>query len=355
VRDGLARVGLADPLSLLAEFALSSEAMRGFAEGALRNTDDNLFLEFDSPRHIGGGAALLQSNARLLASLATPPAEIVGETAPLFANAEEAVRALDAVVAAKAALARVLAQDVEFQARLAPLRAIAQGPPRYGPAQDELAYLLRLQGRAAMQQGDVGGAVAAFEEASTLAPLDWRVRVELAWALRRNGNPVDAEPPLRAALRLAPHAPPAHYELAAVLLETGRRADALSHFRAAARARPGWADPRNDLAWLLATDPGSSAAAREEAVALAESAAALSGQRDPMILDTLAVAYAGVGHPAAAETAQRALAVARDVQPDLVPKLEARSAAIGRGDLEAALRESEDVETEEATGVTPRS
>ncbi len=353
VRDGLARVGLADPLSLLAEFTLSPEAMRGFAHGALRNTDDNLFLEFDSPRHIGGGSALLQSNARLLASLASPPAELVGEVGPLFASGEQAARALDAIVAAKAALARVIAQDVDAQARLAPLRAIAKGPPPYGPAQDELAWQLRLTGRAAMQQRDVAGAVAAFEEATRLAPLDWRSRVELAWALRRNGDLVAAEPALREALRLAPHAPPAHYELAAVLLETHRRDEAIAHFRAAAGARPGWADPRNDLAWLLATDPGSSPATREEAVALAESAATLSGHRDPMILDTLAVAYAGVGHPAAAETALRALAIARETQPDLVSKLEARSAALARGDLEAALRESGE-ESEQPAEAAPR-
>jgi hypothetical protein len=74
-----------------------------------------------------------------------------------------------------------------------------------------------------------------------------------------------------------------------------------------------------------------------------------------MILDTLAVAYAGVGNPAAVETALRALALAREVQPDLVPKLEARSAAIGRGDLEAALRESEELEAEEAAEPAPRS
>lgn len=338
VRDALAQVGLSDPLSLLAEFTLTSDGMREFARGALRNTDDNVFLEFDSPRHVGGGS-LIESNARLLASLAASPVGIVGEVGPGFASREEALRQVAGAAAARAALARELATPAAPYERIAHLRAIAEGPPSYGPAREELAWQLRLVGRRALDAGETEQAVAAFGEAARQAPRDWRARVELGWALRRQHDFAAAAEAVRDALRLAPYAPPAHYEMAAILLEAGgHREEALAHLRAAADARPGWPDPRNDLAWLLATDPTSGPAERAEALALAESAAALSGRRDPMILDTLAVAYAAAGRiDAATATSEQALALARRVQPALAAKLEVRGAALARGDLAAAL------------------
>jgi len=334
VHEGLARVGLADLLSLVAEFTLTPDGMRRFAGDAPRNTDDNVFLEFSSPRHMGAGHALLESNWRLLESLAESPAPLLGQVEPTYASRAEAERAIAQVLAAKAALSDALAADLSRPERIARLREIAQGPPPYGPAQDELAWQLRLLGRGLLAEGDAAQAQRAFELSSLLAPLDWRARVELAWALRRQGSRNAAIASLEEALRLAPHAPPAHYEIATALLESGRTADAVPHLRAAASGRPSWAEPRNDLAWLLVTDPAASVEGRREGLALAESAAALSGSRDPEILDTLAVAYAANGRADAARAvAEQALALARAEHPSLVSTLEARSAAFARGEF----------------------
>jgi spermidine synthase len=341
VHDGLARVGLDDPLSLLGEYTLSPQGMRRFAEGAVRNTDDNLFLEFDSPRHMGGGGALLASNSQRITSLAESPAPSVAAATPLFRTHEAAARAIEAVRAARLELARVVATPQELAARVAALRPLAQGPPPYGPARDELAWQLRLVGRGALAQRDAASARAAFAESTRLSPLDWRSRVESSWALRALGDLAGAEASLRAALLLAPHAAPAHYELAGLLASDGRHDEAIAHFRAAAAARPAWADPRNDLAWLLATDPEGNLEQRAEALSLAESAVALSSARDPQILDTLAVAYAASGRvDAARDAAARAVAVARELRPDLVTRLEARSAAIARGEMPDLRQES---------------
>jgi spermidine synthase len=334
VHQELARVGLSDLLSLVAEFALTSDGMRRFAGDAPRNTDDNVFLEFSSPRHMGAGHALLESNWRLLESLAESPAPLLGRVEPLFASHADAERALAQVLAAKAALSATLAANLALPERIARLREIAKGPPPYGPAQDELAWQLRLLGRGLLAEGDAAQAQRAFELSSLLSPLDWRARVELAWALRRRGDREAAISCLQEALRLAPHAPPAHYELASVLLESGRAAEAVPHLRAAASARPSWAEPRNDLAWLLVTDPAAGDEGHREGLALAQSAAALTGSRDPEILDTLAVAYAANGRTdAAREVAEQALALARAEHPALVSTLEARSAAFARGDF----------------------
>jgi spermidine synthase len=339
VHEGLARVGLSDLLSLVAEFTLTSEGMRRFAGDAPRNTDDNVFLEFSSPRHMGAGHALLDRNWRLLESLAESPAPLLGQVEPVFASRADAERALAQVLAAKAALSATLAANLALPQRIAALREIAKGPPPYGPAQDELAWQLRLLGRGLLAEGDAAQAQRAFELSSLLAPFDWRARVELAWALRRRGERDLAIASLEEALRLAPHVPPARYELANALLESGRAAEAVPHLRAAAAGRPAWAAPRNDLAWLLVTDPAGGAETRREGLALAESAAALSGSRDPEILDTLAVAYAANGRADAARAvAEQALALARAEHPTLVSTLEARSAAFARGDFTVSER-----------------
>ncbi|HVN37820.1 MAG TPA: fused MFS/spermidine synthase [Myxococcota bacterium] len=334
VHEELARVGLSDLLSLIAEFTSTADGMRRFAEGARRNTDDNVFLEFSSPRQMGGGPALLASNARLMASLQESPAPFVGSVEPTFASRDSALHALAQVLVAKQALAATLAARLPLPERVAKLREIAAGPPPYGPAQDELAWQLRLLGREAFEAGDDEQAERAFELAGRLAPLDWRAKVELAWALRRRGDRDGAIGSLEEALRLAPHVPPAHYELASVLIESGRRTEALPHLRAAAAERPSWAGPRNDLAWLLVTEPGVGDAGRHEGLALAESAAALTDSRDPEILDTLAVAWAANGRADRARAvAEQALALAREKRPDLVAVLQARTAAFARGEL----------------------
>ena len=48
----LAQIGLADAGSFLAELALDDRAMEAFTEGSFLNTDDNLYLEFASPKQV---------------------------------------------------------------------------------------------------------------------------------------------------------------------------------------------------------------------------------------------------------------------------------------------------------------
>ena len=64
----------------------------------------------------------------------------------------------------------------------------------------------------------------------------------------------------------------------------------------------------SNLAWVLATCPEASARNGARAVELAEQARRLSGDKDPVLLGTLAAAYAEAGRFAdAVATAQRAL------------------------------------------------
>jgi hypothetical protein len=68
------------------------------------------------------------------------------------------------------------------------------------------------------------------------------------------------------------------------------------------------------MAWILATVPSTGAGSSHDAVRLATRALAQAGHDDPLILDTLAAAYAAVGmYDLAIVHAERALkALARE-------------------------------------------
>ena len=87
--------------------------------------------------------------------------------------------------------------------------------------------------------------------------------------------------------------------------------EAISQFQKALAIKPGYVAAQNNLAWVLATSPQASLRNGIKAVGLAERANQLAGGKNPVILATLAAAYAEAGRfPEAIETAQRALRLA---------------------------------------------
>src|SRR5207249_10415894 len=70
-------------------------------------------------------------------------------------------------------------------------------------------------------------------------------------------------------------------------------------------------DALNNLAWILATNPGDDLRDGPEAVRLAERACELTQRREPVLLGTLAAAYAETGRfTDAVTTAQKAIELA---------------------------------------------
>jgi tetratricopeptide (TPR) repeat protein len=131
------------------------------------------------------------------------------------------------------------------------------------------------------------------------------------------------------AVAIKPDYPEAHQNLGDTLYYLqGRVPQALAHWREVLRAQPNQVLVLNQTARLLATSPEDSIRNGAEAVVLAERAVQLSGGREPVILDTLAAAYAEVGRfPEAVETARRALAGAVEAnRQNLVDALKARIA-----------------------------
>ena len=78
----------------------------------------------------------------------------------------------------------------------------------------------------------------------------------------------------------------------------------------------------NNLAWILATDPDATNRNGAEAVQLAERACALTDRQIPVLVGTLAAAYAEAGRfKEAIETAQQARDLAQAAgQPEVAEK-----------------------------------
>jgi tetratricopeptide (TPR) repeat protein len=89
----------------------------------------------------------------------------------------------------------------------------------------------------------------------------------------------------------------------------GRRAEGLAHWRQALLKEPDNVQVLNEIAWVLATAPEAALRNGSEAVSLAEHAVKLTSAREPVVLGTLAAAYAETGrYGQATETEQRAAA-----------------------------------------------
>ena len=110
------------------------------------------------------------------------------------------------------------------------------------------------------------------------------------------------------AIQLKPRAAEFHYKLANALSQVGRTVEAIKEYNVALEIQPDYVQACNNLAWILASNSDASLRNGPRAVTLAERAEQLSRGENPVVLGTLAVAYANVGNfTRAIVTAQRAL------------------------------------------------
>ena len=115
----------------------------------------------------------------------------------------------------------------------------------------------------------------------------------------------------RTALEMRPNHANSHNNLGTALRRKGLMEEAILQYQRAAELEPASALFQNNLAWMLATCPDASLRNGAKAVELAEQANQLSGGSNPIVLHTLAAAYAESGRLAEAiATAQRAVELA---------------------------------------------
>jgi protein O-mannosyl-transferase len=167
-------------------------------------------------------------------------------------------------------------------------------------------------GNAFLQKGKVDEAIDHYQKALEIKPELSEPHYNLANAFLQKGKVDEAIDHYQKALEIKPDYAEAHGNLGNVLLQKGRMNDAIAQYQMALEIKPLNVAFQNNLALVLATSPSTSLRNGIKAVALAQQANQLSGENQPLILCTLAAAYAEVQQfPEAVETAQKALKLAK--------------------------------------------
>jgi protein O-mannosyl-transferase len=187
-------------------------------------------------------------------------------------------------------------------------------------AENNLGILLKDRGRFLESQGRIDDATAHYREAIDhyqqalrIKPGNADTQLNFGIALACLGQIEEATSHFQDALIAKPSFVTAHYNLAMALAQQGRIEEAIDHYHNVLQINPDDPPTLNNLAWLRATCSVSTYRNADEAVALAEHALQLSGDRDPpaQLLDTLAAAYAEAGRfPEAMQAGRRALDLA---------------------------------------------
>jgi Flp pilus assembly protein TadD len=202
------------------------------------------------------------------------------------------------------AVAMLHLQDGRTADAVAHFRESLRLNPDSAPTRYNLGLTLSMQRAFAEALGE-------FEHAVRLDPEYAEAHNNLGALLHLAGRLDDAGVHYRRASELRPENAEAHNNLGRLLTLQGKEADAVEPFRRALALQPDAPSPLVGLAWIRATAPDAGVRNPEEAVRLAERAAASSKRRDAAVLDTLAAAYAALGRfDQAMATAREAMQVA---------------------------------------------
>jgi tetratricopeptide (TPR) repeat protein len=172
-------------------------------------------------------------------------------------------------------------------------------------------------GRALLRKGDFDGAMACFEKTAVLPSDPAQSWHNLARQFFKEGHLTEAIACCRRALSISPRFADAWAELGAVCFNNGQIQEAEESWQKALDINPAQPQIQNQLASLLATASDASLRNGPRAVALAGQAMELTGGGNPIILGTLAAAYAEAGrYDEAVATARKALTDAQAQKDD---------------------------------------
>ena len=205
--------------------------------------------------------------------------------------------------------------------------------PDYGSAHNNLGAIL-------LQSGRPDEAIPHFQKAVEVIPDFADAHDNLGIALLQKGKLDEAIPHFQKALEVDPRQVQTYYNLGGALYLQGKVTESLLRWREGLRADPNYLPLLNQTAWVLATCPQASVRNGPEAVALAERAVKVSAGADPVLLDTLAAAYAEAGRfPEAVQTAHRALDLA--TQQNAQPLVEGLKASIALYESKSPFRDTQ--------------
>ena len=197
-------------------------------------------------------------------------------------------------------LGQALAMQGNLDEAIADFSKAAELDPAYASAEGNLGHAL-------LSKDHPDEAIPHLRKAVELAPKSAAFHNYLGQALGEKGQTDEAIAQFERALQISPSLVEAHYYLGVALAMKGRRAEGLAHWRQALLKEPDNVQVLNEIAWVLATAPEAALRNGSEAVSLAEHAVKLTSAREPVVLGTLAAAYAETGrYGQATETEQRA-------------------------------------------------
>jgi len=181
---------------------------------------------------------------------------------------------------------------------------------------------------ALFRKGDADAAIAEAHVALNFDPDNGETHAVLGMALMTKGLldeaiaqlskavailPNYSEPHYSKAVETLPNYSHAHYNLALALAEKGETVDAIAHYEKAIEAQPDLVEALTNLAWIFASSSEANIRNGPKAVELAGKASRLTGDTSPVVLRTLAAAYAtNKSFDKAIETSRRALQFAQE-------------------------------------------
>jgi len=166
---------------------------------------------------------------------------------------------------------------------------------------------------ALFRRGDADAAIAEAHVALDCDPDNGGTHAVLGMALMTKGLLDEAIGQLSKAVEILPNHSQANYNLAVALAEKGEIVDAIAHYEKAIEAQPDMFEALTNLAWIFASSSDANIRNGPKAVELAEEANRLTGDTSPVVLRTLAAAYAtNKSFDKALETSRRALQSAQE-------------------------------------------
>jgi tetratricopeptide (TPR) repeat protein len=198
----------------------------------------------------------------------------------------------------------ILRQRGRLDEAIAHFRRAVEIRPDYAEAHNGLGVAL-------LRKGQVDEAITHLQRALEIQPNRAEDHNNLAGVLWQRGRVQEAIMHYQRSLAIRPDYALAHHNLGKLLQQEGRVQEAVAHYQRALEIQPDFAAARGSLAWVFATSPQASLRDGGRAVELAQEAVRVSGDGNPMLMATLAAAYAEARRfPEAMETAKLALELA---------------------------------------------
>lgn len=241
---------------------------------------------------------------------------------------------------------RALRIDPDYAHAHLNLGAIYQSQGKLGDAAGHYLQTLQLMPRSAEAHANLGqvlhlqhqdsAAAKHLRQAISINAGLFLAHKHLGTSLVRLGQLDQAIEAYRRYLRLAPEDAQIHYELGSILARVGRLEAALGEYQRSLHLQPNATPALNAMARLWATHPDEKSRRPDKAIEYAQRAVAMTGQRNPVVLETLAVAYASAGnYGQAAMVAQQAMDMAiENALPQLAKRIGVRLEQYKKVELE---------------------